>query len=299
VSAIAAPEPPPLLSPVLPRGQPTLIGLPDAPGAAPSSISPRPLKAGDPVEGPSTKAIESPLSPPPRPAASEVEPFESKTSEVSESTPAPWSEDRRVRPAGLAWRRFRVALHKLRRAVWVGAARLRVEAAGLRSLQRPVPLRSAASISGAAALLGCLVLLILVSARHGAKRPALRIDDAVAEASEPSLDDLALATAGSLEAPLSAAYPKPLPRFTRRAGIAALDEAAADIASCRELGNLWGPGSIRATFSNDGHAIKVFIGPPYAGTKEGSCIVDHFKTAVTHPFRGPMGGINYFFLLNR
>ena len=104
----------------------------------------------------------------------------------------------------------------------------------------------------------------------------------------------AATTPGSGDTPGSRSVAK---RFRRAAAVTALDDAAGDVADCRPLGPLWGPGSIRAAFKNDGSVMKIMTGPPYAGTKQGACLGAHFRAARMPPFAGTPGAINYTFIV--
>jgi hypothetical protein len=103
--------------------------------------------------------------------------------------------------------------------------------------------------------------------------------------------------AGVAETPSASPAPSAIvaKRFRRAAAIAALDKAATDIGECRPMGSLWGPGSIRAAFSNDGSVTRLMLGPPYVGTQEGSCVAAHFRTAQMQPYGGTAGAVNYTF----
>jgi eukaryotic-like serine/threonine-protein kinase len=82
--------------------------------------------------------------------------------------------------------------------------------------------------------------------------------------------------------------------FTKAAASAALEAAGADLSECRQLGALRGPGSIRVTFAKSGAVARITIGPPYADTPEGACILDRFGRAQMPSLRGP-GSLNYTF----
>jgi hypothetical protein len=46
----------------------------------------------------------------------------------------------------------------------------------------------------------------------------------------------------------------------------------------------------------NGHITKMMIGPPYAGTSTGRCIVEHFRAVEVAPFAGPPVALNHVFL---
>jgi serine/threonine protein kinase len=104
-----------------------------------------------------------------------------------------------------------------------------------------------------------------------------------------------------LEEPPSAPQPQTPPAalagFSRVAAGAALAAAGGDLTECRALGGLRGSGSIRATFDKKGSVARIRIGPPYADTPEGVCILNRFSRAQTAPFHGPAGTVNYTFAL--
>jgi serine/threonine protein kinase len=98
----------------------------------------------------------------------------------------------------------------------------------------------------------------------------------------------------AIEVPATAPAPAAPVAFTKAAASVALDTAGADLSECRQLGTIRGPGSIRATFNKVGAVSRISIGPPYADTPEGACILDRFGRAQMPPVRGP-GSINYGF----
>ena len=83
--------------------------------------------------------------------------------------------------------------------------------------------------------------------------------------------------------------------FRRAAANAALEAAGGDLSDCKRLGSIRGPGSLRVSFNKDGGVARIIIGPPYADTPEGACILDRFGRAQMPPFRGAPGTINYVF----
>jgi serine/threonine protein kinase len=85
--------------------------------------------------------------------------------------------------------------------------------------------------------------------------------------------------------------------FTRALANAALDTAGDDLSECKRLGTVRGNGSIRATFNKTGGVARISIGPPYADTPEGACILDRFGRAQMPPIRGNPGSVNYVFSL--
>jgi hypothetical protein len=83
--------------------------------------------------------------------------------------------------------------------------------------------------------------------------------------------------------------------FTRAGANAALEAAGNDLTECQALGSLRGPGSIRVAFNKGGGVAKITIGPPYAETPEGACILNRFGRAQMGPIRGAPGTVNYVF----
>jgi serine/threonine protein kinase len=109
----------------------------------------------------------------------------------------------------------------------------------------------------------------------------------------PPVQDTPLEIAPDVpKAPASAA---PAVAFTKVAANAALEAAGADLSDCKQLGTLRGPGSIRVSFNKAGAVAKITMGPPYADTPEGACILDRFGRAQMAPLRGTGGTVNYTF----
>ena len=93
---------------------------------------------------------------------------------------------------------------------------------------------------------------------------------------------------------------KPKHRFFVRSGRAALDEAGASLADCKRPHGKSGSGEVRVTFfPKTGRVVHVLIGPPFAGTDQGRCIVGKFRQAQVDPFLGPPSAINYVFRMPR
>lgn len=98
----------------------------------------------------------------------------------------------------------------------------------------------------------------------------------------------------------ASARPKPKHRFFVRAARAALDEASASLAECKRAHGRSGAGEVRVTFfPKTGHVVHVQIGPPFARTDQGRCIVAKFRQAEVDPFLGPPSAINYVFKMPR
>ncbi|MGH7281627.1 MAG: hypothetical protein ACRELY_08910 [Polyangiaceae bacterium] len=88
--------------------------------------------------------------------------------------------------------------------------------------------------------------------------------------------------------------------FTIAEGKGALDAASATLGDCKRQHGHVGAGSIRATFSPaSGNVIHVQLGPPYAGSAQGRCIIAKFMAAQVRPFHGPPSAINYIFRFPR
>jgi len=162
------------------------------------------------------------------------------------------------------------------------------------------------------------VLLVAVCARLCAGGHESNPDLAVASASAmptiaptvsavPSAEAKVPTATPSASAPVELGddVPSPTPSgppagvFTRARANAALETARGDLTECKSLGAVRGPGSVRATFSKDGAVARITIGPPYADTPEGACILDRLGRARVAPFRGPPGAVNYAFNIPR
>jgi serine/threonine-protein kinase len=120
---------------------------------------------------------------------------------------------------------------------------------------------------------------------------------APASAPAPARSDIPSAATTAAPASPGVIPPGPLATFTRALAGAALEAAGGDLSDCKTLGSIRGTGSIRATFNKSGEVAKITIGPPYADTPEGACILDRFGRAQLSPFRGPAGAVNYTFNL--
>lgn len=101
--------------------------------------------------------------------------------------------------------------------------------------------------------------------------------------------------------PTAASTPtKPKRRFFVRSGRAALDEAGKSLADCKRSHGKSGAGEVRVTFfPKTGRVVHVQIGPPFAGTDQGRCIVGKFRQAQVDPFLGRPSAINYVFRMPR
>ncbi len=126
---------------------------------------------------------------------------------------------------------------------------------------------------------------------QGATAPTAQASTAAEVPAEPP------ATAPSPTAPMTPAPTTPAPTtpFTRAQANLALETAGGDLSECQTLGALHGPGSIRASFNKSGGVARISIGPPYADTPEGACILNRFGRAQMAPFRGAPGAVNYVF----
>ena len=86
-------------------------------------------------------------------------------------------------------------------------------------------------------------------------------------------------------------------RFSAPAARAALAEAAPDLAACiapRGTGPR-GPGSVRVRFNPSGKMAEAYLGPPYAGSGTGRCILERFSKVRVEPFVGVPMSVNYSF----
>jgi eukaryotic-like serine/threonine-protein kinase len=85
-------------------------------------------------------------------------------------------------------------------------------------------------------------------------------------------------------------------RFIVRDGRAALDDASQSLADCKRPHGRSGAGQIRATFfPSSGKVIHVMLGPPYAGSDQGKCIIQKYREAHMDPFKGRPSAITYNF----
>ncbi len=288
------PLPPPVETSFGEEEAPTrkLDDVADAP-AAPASGAP-PLAASGPAP-----VVAEMQAPPAAPAASAADaPDDTENPEAF--LPALVSPGLLMRARdGFDWMRVRVAAGWAVALPWV--------------IARAKDKRPVARVGfGGSIFGGCLFLALLVRlcAGSGSAKPASVV--AAATASVPAASASAPAEAASaapspassspeVELPAeTASAPPPPPReaaaFTKAAAVAALEAAGADIASCRKQpGGAFGPGSIRATFGKTGSVVRITIGPPYADTPLGACIMEHFGAAQMPPFRGNAGSINYAF----
>jgi hypothetical protein len=76
---------------------------------------------------------------------------------------------------------------------------------------------------------------------------------------------------------------------------AQLDAVNAILASCKRPDGRVGRGRIAVTFATDGTTTGASVDPPFAGTKEGDCVVSRFRSAKTRPFDGPPRTVLYDF----
>jgi hypothetical protein len=174
--------------------------------------------------------------------------------------------------------------------------------------------RARAALAGVV-LGGCILLLLVVRLAV-----ALVVQRPVKTPAAPSEEPPAASAAPSSDTPPATPTPVPPPEessaielpeqapstpptllmakaFTRAAATAALDAVSSDLLTCPRPSGLSGPGSVRVTFGNEGTVVHIKIGPPYANTQDGACILDRLRGARMAPFRGPPGGISYTFTL--
>lgn len=74
--------------------------------------------------------------------------------------------------------------------------------------------------------------------------------------------------------------------FPADAAKAKLDQIAGILASCKKPDGLTGRGKATVTFGNDGAPALVVVAPPFAGSREGECVIARFRTARIAPFEG-------------
>lgn len=92
-----------------------------------------------------------------------------------------------------------------------------------------------------------------------------------------------------------AAPPRPLGPFSAALARTALSDAAPDLASCMGRTGPRGPGSVRVRFNPSGKMAEAYLGPPYAGTAIGRCILERFSKVRVDPFIGNPASVNYAF----
>lgn len=103
-------------------------------------------------------------------------------------------------------------------------------------------------------------------------------------------------TTAHTSTPVAVTTAAPAP-FTQRAAITALETAGGDLSSCKRPGGPTAPGTIHATFGKTGAVTRITVGPPYADTPQGACVLNRFGGAQMGPIRGTPGSVNYVFHL--
>ena len=159
---------------------------------------------------------------------------------------------------------------------------------------------------GAASLAGLVLLLAVTAPRaHDTGRSEPRV--ATAHAAK-LLVEVKVARAPGAAAnlhlpadvvpspPVTATPVKRAPeRFSAPGARAALGEAAPDLAACIAPHGPRGPGSVRVRFNPSGKMAEAYLGPPYAGTATGRCILERFSKVRVDPFLGNPASVNYAF----
>ena len=79
---------------------------------------------------------------------------------------------------------------------------------------------------------------------------------------------------------------EPKGEFSRSAARGALSSAAGAASGCKRPGGPTGRGRVSVTFAPSGRATTATVGPPFAGTKVGSCAAAAFRRASVPPFSG-------------
>jgi hypothetical protein len=74
-----------------------------------------------------------------------------------------------------------------------------------------------------------------------------------------------------------------------------LDAVNSILASCKKPDGRVGRGRIAIAFANDGKTTGATVDPPFAGTKEGECVISRFRAAKIRPFDGPPRTVLYDF----
>jgi hypothetical protein len=84
--------------------------------------------------------------------------------------------------------------------------------------------------------------------------------------------------------PTTAPPPPSGPAFDRGAAIAAL--GAVNVQTSKKVGGPTGAGRVTVTFINNGTVSDAFVGPPYAGTSVGACVMSKYRAITVPPFGG-------------
>lgn len=92
--------------------------------------------------------------------------------------------------------------------------------------------------------------------------------------------------------PDPAAAPGPFSPDRARIALAA---AAPDLTACATTPGPRGPGSVRVRFNPSGKMAEAYLGPPYASTATGRCILERFSHVRVDPFVGIPASLNYAF----
>jgi eukaryotic-like serine/threonine-protein kinase len=129
----------------------------------------------------------------------------------------------------------------------------------------------------------------------------LDLADATVEAPAPLLDAGPVATFVGTVPAATAAVPAPTSSvapasnvFNAKNATLALDHQNAVLIVCKK-GEVGGPGKADVSFAPSGAVTQVTVQPPYAGTKEGTCVATQLRQAKMAPFEGPGGSVNYAF----
>ncbi len=98
---------------------------------------------------------------------------------------------------------------------------------------------------------------------------------------------VAVPTGTATPAPVKSATAAPADssEFNEPAARARLNQANGVLAFCKK-GETSGPGVASVTFGTEGTVTNVVLEPPYAGTREGDCVIGQFKRQKVAPFRG-------------
>jgi len=82
--------------------------------------------------------------------------------------------------------------------------------------------------------------------------------------------------------------------FNAKNATLALDHQNSVLIVCKK-GEVGGPGKADVSFAPSGAVTQVTVHPPYAGTKEGTCVATQLRQAKMAPFEGPGGSVAYTF----
>jgi hypothetical protein len=171
------------------------------------------------------------------------------------------------------------------------------------SLRRLRVLVLVAVVISSLALIALLVLAVYVvglskrAMRENRVAPSALPEPAPAPPPIASTSGTPTNPTGSPETPASGASAVQTKRLAGGAAISSLNGISARLGTCSRAGGLSGRGAVWVTFARDGSVSHIKVGPPFADTPQGACIVDLYKSARVPPFLGPPGAVIYKFTL--